>query len=252
MPCGLGVYRGVCENPLHRRLRVVEVAAYPDRVHVRIGGRRHLQSLNTRRARRRVEDNYFRPVHARETLHRRRTRVAARSRQYEHSPPAGRMAHEDREHRERDVLERARPAVEEFQYVQPVALDERNWILLGEAGAETVNGFAAHCLGKVVEERPEDQFLGLAQGIGPVNAANPADAGGKIESAVGSEPPEDSFCARGLKPRPRRHVGHFAASSRSFSLSVIRPADASALAAFSPSSKRNTKTAFSPLWNAKA
>ena len=136
--------------------------------------------------------------------------------------------------------------------MEPVALHERNWVALWEARAEAVHRVGANRLREVVEKRPHDKLLRLAQGVGTLDAVDLRDAGRKIEPAVRRKPPEDRFGARRLKTGPRRDVLHFAASSRSFSASVIMPADARAAAAFSPSSKRNTRTAFSPRWNANA
>ena len=111
---GLGVYRGVGEDALDGGLRVVEVAAYADGVHVRVGGRRHLEALNARRAARGVEYDDLRAVDAREALHRRGASVAARRSKDEDAPPVRCVTHEDGQHREGDVLEGACPAVEEL------------------------------------------------------------------------------------------------------------------------------------------
>ena len=65
MRSGLRSNRLVCENAFHRSLRVVEVAADADGMDVLIRRRRHLEALDSRRARRRIEDDDFGAVDAR-------------------------------------------------------------------------------------------------------------------------------------------------------------------------------------------
>ena len=74
------------------------------------------------------------------------------------------MAHEDGEHRKRDVLEGASLAVEEFKHVEPVLLNERNGVFGWEAGAEAVDCRLANFLREITEKTRQDKILGLAQG----------------------------------------------------------------------------------------
>ena len=74
------------------------------------------------------------------------------------------VAHEDGEHRKRDVLEGASLAVEKLEHVKPVLLNERNGVFGWEAGAEAVNRRLADFRREIAEEARQDKILGLAQG----------------------------------------------------------------------------------------
>ena len=88
-----------------------------------LAGRRHLETLDARSSRRGIEDDDLCAVNAGKALHRGRTSVAARRREDEDATAASGIAHEDGEHRKRDVLECASLAVEKFEHVKPVLLD---------------------------------------------------------------------------------------------------------------------------------
>ena len=70
------------------------------------------------------------------------------------------MAHEDGEHRKRDVLEGAGLAVEKLEHMQPILLDERNGVFGREAGEKSVyRGLADFC-GEIAEKRVKNELLG--------------------------------------------------------------------------------------------
>ena len=159
-----GVDRRVGEDALDRGLRVVEVAADSDGVDVRLGRRGHLEALDARSSGRGVEHDDLGSVDSREALHSGRAGVAARRGEHQHAPSARGVAHEDREHRQGDVLERAGAAVEELEDVEGVLFNEGNRILRREAREEAVYRGPAHLLGEVAEERVQDELLGGTEG----------------------------------------------------------------------------------------
>ena len=192
----------VREEPLDGRLRVVEVAVDADRVDVGRAGRRHLQTLDARDARGRVEDEDLRPLHAREALHRRRARVARRRRQHEDARIARRRFHEHGQHRQGDVLERARRAVEEFKEMERAVPRHGNRVFLGEAREQPLDGRRADGGREIVEERVHDERFGLAQRRHARGAREGREGFGDVKSAVGREPLENGFRARRREALP--------------------------------------------------
>ena len=205
---GLGVDLRIGEDALDGRLRVVEVAANADGVHVRVGGRRHLEALDLRGTRRRIEDDDLRALDARKALHRGRARVARRRRQDEDALAVRRVLHEDRQHRERDVLERARPAMEELKDVEAVLLDKRNRIARRKTRAEPIDRRRAHIRRQVVEERAENEILGRAQGHGVFDSRDLADRRRHIQPAVRRQSLKDGLGACRRETLPCRNVLH--------------------------------------------
>ncbi len=199
----LGVDLRIGEEALDGRLRVIKVTVDADRVDILISGCRHLKTLNLRRARRGIKDENLGSLHTRETLHRRRARVTRRCRQDENAPPARRMPHQDGQHRERDVLKRARPTVEEFEKMKAVLLDERNGVFRREAREEAVNGRGANRGGQVIKERTQDTLFGGAQRRHGLNTRKRRDLRRDEEPAVGRKPLEDRLSTRRRNPRSR-------------------------------------------------
>ena len=200
--------RRIGENALHRGLGVVEVAADADCVDVGLGRRHHLEPLHPRSSLGRIEDRDLGAVHAGKALHRRGAGVAARRRQHQHAPPRGRVAHEDRQHRQGHVLERAGAPVEELEEMERALLDDRHRVGGGKAREEPLHGVVADALGHVAEELREHQLLRPAQRVGGADAGDLADADWQIQPAVAREPAEDGLDAGRLLAGARRNVGY--------------------------------------------
>ena len=225
MRSGLRSNRLVCENAFHRSLRVVEVAADADGMDVLIRRRRHLEALDFRRARRRIEDDDFGAVDARKALHRGTSRVTARRGQDEDTLAIGRMLHEHRQHRERDILERTCLAVEELENLQSVLLDERNRIPLREPRTQPVRRRRSHLCWQIAEEGVHHQLLGFAQSRNLLKPLNLLNLRRHVQPAIRRQPLKHSFGARRLKPFSRTDVFHLYFFQSNFRLQFhLRPA----------------------------
>ena len=222
---------------------------------VGVRGRGHLQALHLGSPDVREEDGNLGSFHAGETLHRRRTRVSARGRENENAPSAGGVLHENRQHRQRHILERARLAVEQLQNLQAVGIDERNRIGLRETREKPVNRRGADILRQIVEKTRHHIFFASAQIIQTGRSVQLPAGGGKhrhIQSAVGSKSLKHALGARRLEAFSCRYEFHFDASAISSSFNMATPACPSAFSATLLSANLNTKTALPPLWKAKA
>ena len=189
---GLGADGGVGEDALHGGLRVIEVAADGDAVHVGGGRRGHLELLDARGARVREEHGDFYAGDVREARHRGGAGVARGGGEDQHALALRGGGHEDGQHGEGHVLERARRAVEELEDLEAVGVDERDGVVGGELGEEVADGVLAHGLGHVVEERAEGGALGVGE-RGPVADGCGGGGVGDEESAVGREPAQDGW-----------------------------------------------------------
>ena len=160
---GLRGNRLIGENALHRRLCIVEVALDADRMDVLVRRRRHLETLNLRGSRRRIEDDDLRALDAREALHRGTSRVATRRGENKDALSVRRMLHEHGQHRKRHILERTRPSMKELEDVKSVLFDKRNRIVLRETVAQPIRRGASHIRRQVVKERTHYRFFAIAK-----------------------------------------------------------------------------------------
>ena len=156
---GGGADRRVGEDALDRCLRVIEVAADGDAVHVLCSGGGHLQALDARGAGVREEHRDLDAGDIGEAGHRRRAGVAGGGGEDEDAAALRGGGHEDGQHGEGHVLERARGAVEELEHLEAVGVDERRGVVRRELGEKVADGVLAYCFWHVVEERAERDSL---------------------------------------------------------------------------------------------
>ena len=208
---GFGVDLRIGKDALHGGLRIVKVAPDADSVHVPVRRCRHLQALNLRGAGRGIEHDDLRAVHSGEALHRGTSRVAACRGEDEDALAVRRMLHEDRQHRQRHVLEGARLAVEELEDVEPVLLDERNRVVLRKALAQPVRRGASHLRRQIVKERLHHKFLSVTERR---DRLQPTAVNGfrsqlrYVKPPVRRQPLKHRLGARRLKPFSRTDILH--------------------------------------------
>ncbi len=200
----LGAHRVRSEDALDGGLRVVEVSGHGERPGAGAVARDHLQALYARRSGGRIEHGHGCALAPGEARHRGGAGVAARGREHQHALRAGLrggVRQQDGEHRERDVLERARRPVEQLQEAHCAGAGQRHGVAGREARKQPVHGGVAHGLRNVAEERRERGVLGLAQVRGHGDAGNVA--AGDVQAPVGGEPPQYRFGGRRLYPGAR-------------------------------------------------
>ncbi len=149
---GIAGNRLIGENALDRRLRIIEIAANGDGVDVWLRGGGHLQALNARGADVREEHGDLGAGDACETVHGGRARVAARGGKDKDAAAGRGVTHEYRQHRKRNILERAGRAVKELEDVHRSGLDYGRWRGRREARKEPFHSLGAHFFRKIAEE----------------------------------------------------------------------------------------------------
>ena len=205
------------------------------------------------------EDRDLDARHVRKAGHGSGAGIAGGCRQHQHlaaSGLAGRLGHQHGQNRKRHVLEGARGTVEQFQQLEVAQIDERHGAavrLVGELGEQVLDGRLADCFGNVVEKRVQRKPLGLFERIKVIKALKALNCPGHEKATIGRETAQDGFKAGRRKDGTRAGECHYLASSSiCFSERVANPAAASTSAALVSSANRNTSTAFSPWWKAKA
>ena len=146
--------------------------------------------------------------------------------------------------------------MEQLQQLEVAQIDDRHGAavrVVGEFGEQVVNGRLADSFGNVVEKRAQRKTLGLFERVKAIKVVGPFDCLGHEKAAIGRETAQDGFKAGCRKDGTRAGECHYLASSSiCFSERVANPAAASTSVALASSANRNTSTAFSPWWKAKA
>ena len=194
----------VAERFLDRRLRVVEIAAHRHHFDVVAERGNHLTALGVADTAVGIEHYHRRAVHARKAFERGLAGVAARG----YGNKAGFLlprlgferGHEQRKHGQRHVLEGVRPAVPQFEHVQPaVQLDLGRGVAV-ERRVSAARDVEQFVLRQFVEKFRHDEggTLGVIHIRHPLDilAAHRRERFGNVQSAVGSQPGEHRGRAR--------------------------------------------------------